>query len=137
MFQSFVVSSFVLQIYSSSLKCLLPLLPTMLATSCYGNSKPISGELSDIIQRHLCSVQWEIRDTTLEFLSQVLEKFTGLTLFLYKWFNKEPQLFTMGVRQQIKQIFNKNCKEQNAQIRDICIHRNLKLAVKCKIVSLK
>ena len=69
-----------------SLVCFLPLFPTLLA-SIEVEFGDIVTELSDTLQCHLCALQWEVRDTTLEFLCQVLEKYKGralvITLYVY------------------------------------------------------
>ena len=64
-----------------SLVCLLPLFPTLLA-SIEVEFGDIVRELSGILQCHLCAVEWEVRDTTLEFLCQVLEKYKGSVLVI-------------------------------------------------------
>ena len=62
--------------------CLLPLFPTLLA-STEVELGDIVRELSDTLQCHLCAVEWEVRDTTLEFLCQVLEKYKGRFLVIF------------------------------------------------------
>ena len=118
-------------------------MPNMLATASNGNSKPLSEELSDIIQRHLCSVQWEIRDTTLEFLGQVMEKYGGKVLLMVIFVAPASALHDRGVQlllfaaEQIGDDSNEYPQHMSHAMRkpDLCHMQTTKVQISLRICA--
>lgn len=68
------------QIYRKCLDCVCTLLPEVLSSSCHSEESPVKSDLCrirDLVQRNFCSMGWEFRDTSCEFVRDLLEKYKG------------------------------------------------------------
>jgi hypothetical protein len=68
------------QIYRKCLDCVCTLLPQVLSSSSFSEISPFKSDpcqIRDLVQRNFCSMEWEFRDTSCEFVRNLLEKHKG------------------------------------------------------------